>query len=465
MSPSGKQQRITLSHGQHRGHGVVWVDFAYNKDIVDQLKAFGGRWSQSNKRWYFLKADFNLHRFFAQLKGLSWVDYSALKEGNSFRDEIGPGTIHNDKVSNAQAKQTLEVTCNEKEKLLYIKLPYSLKEAFKKLEGAWWHKGRKQWSATDTEENRSHLTEILLQEQIEPEFKTVSSIKKSKIKRPDLKKAVAPDAKFMRQMLLENKAESTIRQYTWYVKWFLTVNHEKEIDKNAGELVKAFLQNQVLASGYGRTSQNQALSALQNYYRIVYHIDLHTETIPRPKHKQPLPKVLSEDEFVKMYSQCTNEKHQIILKLMYGCGLRRNEVCSLKTEDVNMERELIFVKGKGGKYRAINPGKRLIEDIKSYVKNFKPGVYFIEGQTKGKYSGSSIEKIVKRLGEKAGLKRHLHPHMLRHTFATHHMEKGTELRLIQEALGHASSKTTEIYTKVSRKSIKKMRNLLDDMEI
>lgn len=95
----------------------------------------------------------------------------------------------------------------------------------------------------------------------------------------------------------------------------------------------------------------------------------------------------------------------------------------------------------------------------------KPGQYFIEGQNKGKYSGTSIAKIVERLTEKAGIKRNVTPHIFRHTFATHHMEKGTELRLIQEALGHASSKTTEIYTRVSRSNIKKMRNLLDDMEI
>ena len=159
------------------------------------------------------------------------------------------------------------------------------------------------------------------------------------------------------------------------------------------------------------------------------------------------------------------QKHQIILKLMYGCGLRRNEVCTLKTEDVNIDRELIFVKGKAGKYRPINPGKRLIDDVKEYEKKYSPGEYFIEGQGGGTYSGTSIAKIVERLTEKAGLKRKVTPHMFRHTFATHHIEKGTELRLIQEALGHASSKTTEIYTRVSRTSIKKMRNLLDDLEI
>ena len=103
--------------------------------------------------------------------------------------------------------------------------------------------------------------------------------------------------------------------------------------------------------------------------------------------------------------------------------------------------------------------------MKKYVEDYNPGEFFIEGQKGGKYSGTSIEKIVNRATKKAGLKRKVTPHMFRHTFATHHMEKGTELRLIQEALGHASSKTTEIYTRVSRINIKKMPNLLDDLDI
>ena len=124
MNPSQKQQHITLSHGQHRGSGVVWVDFAYNKAIAKQVKLTGGRWSQGNRRWYLPEEEFNLHHFFVQLKGFAWVDYSALKEGKSFHAEIEPGTIPNIKVSNKKAKKTLEVICNEKEKLLYIKLPY-----------------------------------------------------------------------------------------------------------------------------------------------------------------------------------------------------------------------------------------------------------------------------------------------------------------------------------------------------
>lgn len=229
--------------------------------------------------------------------------------------------------------------------------------------------------------------------------------------------------------------------------------------------MQEFLYKQVIGCGYGKTAQNIAHSALQNYYRIIHNIDLHTKNIPRAKQKRPLPKVLSAEEFKKICRNCNNQKHKIILKLMYGCGLRREEVCELKTEDVDIPREILFIKGKGSKIRVLNPGKRLLEDMKEYIESYKPGEYFIEGQRGEKYSGTSIEKIVKRSAEKAGIKRNVTPHMFRHTFATHHVERGTELRLIQEALGHSSSRTTEIYTHVSRTNIKKMPNLLDDLDL
>ena len=137
--------------------------------------------------------------------------------------------------------------------------------------------------------------------------------------------------------------------------------------------------------------------------------------ITRPKQKRPLPKVLSVQEFAQIYKQCHNPKHRIIFKLIVGCGLRRDEVCGLKTADVDFEREIIFVKGKGSKYRPLNPGRRLQEDLKKHVEDYNPGEFFIEGQKGGKYSGTSIEKIVKRAAEKARLKRKVTPHMFRHT--------------------------------------------------
>ena len=150
--------------------------------------------------------------------------------------------------------------------------------------------------------------------------------------------------------------------------------------------------------------------------------------------------------------------------LLYGCGLRRNEVCQLRIDDVDFERGLIYVLGKGNKYRVVNPGKHLQKELKQYLKSYLPKYYLIEGLNGHPYTGSSIAKIVGTNAIEAGIKKRVSPHMLRHSFATHQMEKGTELRLIQEALGHASSRTTEIYTYVSRASIQKMGNLLDEIE-
>ena len=113
----------------------------------------------------------------------------------------------------------------------------------------------------------------------------------------------------------------------------------------------------------------------------------------------------------------------------------------------------------------VNPGRLLLSELKQYLKSYLPKYYLIEGQNGKTYTGSSIAKIVSSNAEEAGIKRRVTPHMLRHSFATHQMEKGTELRLIQEALGHASSKTTEVYTYVSRTCIQNMGNLLDDLEI
>jgi len=471
-----RNPQIKLAFDTHRDRPVVSLSFEKDYSLISKVKSIKGvSWSQSRKfcaeaslREYLPQESFKLETVVETLKELAQVDYSAITKDKTGFQKDEPKN-REDSNSNSTIKKNvprhIDVLCNEKEKTFYLTLPFALKEQFKKLEGAWWHPKLKQWSALDTPENREQLDEILLNADLRPVYNIDTSSPKKKIDTPKLTNPVLPDEKLFRHFTIENKAQNTIKQYTWYITWFLTHYRDKEITKDPGELVKEFLYKQVLGRGYSKTAQNAALSALQNYYRIIFNIDLHTEGIPRPKQKRALPKVLAVEEFEDIYRHCHNFKHKIILKLMYGCGLRRQEVCELKTADVDFKREIIFVKGKGGKYRPLNPGKRLLTDLKKYNEEFRPGEFFIEGQSGGIYSGSSIEKIVKRAAEKAGIKRKVTPHMFRHTFATHHMERGTELRLIQEALGHASSKTTEIYTRVSRTNIKKMPNLLDDLEI
>ncbi len=458
---------IILAFEEHRNREVVSLRFEKDYELIGRVKSIPGAvWSQSKKCWYILKEAFDLHTVFEVLNPVAYLDYFAIKDiVKNTANRNSRDNKDTTKVQDTESDRIIKVFCNEKESTIYLTLPFALKEQFKKLEGAWWHGKKKQWSALDTPENRAHLKDIFATAGLNSVYHVESRPIGRKVKKPTLIDPVKPDEKFFRHLKMENKAPSTIKQYTWYIEWFLTHYRDKDLTNAPGELVKEFLYKQVLGHDYDKSAQNAAHSALQNYYRIVMNIDLHTEGIPRSKQKRPLPKVLSVEEFEAIYRQCHNLKHKIILKLMYGCGLRRQEVCDLKTEDVDFNREIFFVKGKGSKYRALNPGKKLLNDVRRYKEEYKPGEFFIEGQKGGSYSGSSIEKIVKRAAEKAGITRNVTPHMFRHTFATHHMERGTELRLIQEALGHASSKTTEIYTRVSRTNIKKMPNLLDDLEI
>ncbi len=422
----------------------------------------GARWSATKKCWYISETEGYQQIIKDAIGGICKLEFNIVPKTpgvDEIKDYRDGGSIK------GEEENILDVKCDEKQKTFYIHLPYRFKDDFKKLEGAWWHPGAKVWSALNTGDNRAHLIEILKATSYKVSFAPTKERERKPNKRPKLINPLQPEKEFLRHMQIEKKSQNTIRQYTWYVVWFLTINRNNDIKTTPGELVMKFLHDEIVERNYGPSAQNQALSAIKYYYRNVHHVDLDAENIPRPKWKRPLPKVISEEEFIAMYRQCNNVKHQIILKLLYGCGLRRAEVCDLKVNDVDFKRELIFVKGKGDKYRVLNPGRRLLDDLKKYNKSFLPKDYLIEGQRGGKYSATSIEKIVKRTAEKAGLKQNIYPHMLRHTFATHHMEKGTELRLIQEALGHSSSKTTEIYTHVSRKNIKKMRNLLDDINI
>jgi integrase/recombinase XerD len=462
-----KKPNIILANDHHRNQAVISMTFEKDQTLISRVKTLpGASWSQSKKYWYIPAEQFNLSNVFETLQPVAYVDYSAIKDIVKNTDGRCDENNHADKSpQDSKSGKSIEILCNEKESTFYLSLPYALKEPFKKLEGAWWHGKKKQWSALDTPENRDQLTEILSANDLYPIYQIESTPLVRKAKKPKLIDPVKSGEKLLRHFRIENKAQNTIKQYTWYIEWFLTHYRDKDLTNNPGELVKEFLYKQVLGHDYSKTAQNAAHSALQNYYRIIHNIDLHTEQIPRPKQKRPLPKVLSVEEFQAIYRQLDFPKHKIIAKLMFGCGLRRQEVCDLKTEDVDFNREIIFVKGKGSKYRPLNPGKSLLKDMKAYYEKACPGEYFIEGKNGNKYSGSSIEKLVKKAGEKAGIKRNVTPHMFRHGFATSHMERGTELRLIQEALGHASSKTTEIYTRVSRRNIKQMPNLLDDIEL
>lgn len=184
--------------------------------------------------------------------------------------------------------------------------------------------------------------------------------------------------------------------------------------------------------------------------------------VERPFKKEKLPEVISKESVLRMIDTCTNFKHKCIIKLLYSAGLRRGELLNMKISDIDSERMVIRVNGgKGQKDRFTLLSATVLEDLKKYYTAYKPKEYLFEGAGGGRYSASSVLKVIKRAAEKARVGKRVYPHILRHSFATHLLENGTDLRYIQVLMGHNTSKTTEIYTHVATTDFARIQKLLD----
>ena len=233
---------------------------------------------------------------------------------------------------------------------------------------------------------------------------------------------------------------------------------------DADDLVR-MVNEYILPRGLSYSFQNQLISSVKKFYKEICRevIDPGEFTRPRARHK--LPNVLSKEEVKKILSALINEKHRVMLSLIYGCGLRRSEVIMLESQDIDRDRLLLSIRqSKGFKDRVVPVSVKLVEMVDLYISRYRPVVYLFEGQYQGsRYSAASIEKVFRMAAEKAGIKKSITLHGLRHSYATHLLEAGTDLRYIQELLGHKSSRTTEIYTHVTEKSIQKIRTPFDDL--
>jgi integrase/recombinase XerD len=257
----------------------------------------------------------------------------------------------------------------------------------------------------------------------------------------------------------------TIETYTgMMVKFLRFVSPKEASDCTADDLIR-IVSDYILPNGLSHSFQNQMISSIKKFYSEIYRsvMDPGTLTRPRPQHK--LPGVLSKEEVKRMLNTPVNEKHRLMLSIIYACGLRRNELLELKPGDVEKGRHLLRIRqSKGYKDRIVPISDRTIEMIETYKLHYKPENYLFEGQNKGeRYSATSLEKVLKMACKKAGLGKEVTLHWLRHSYATHLLEAGTDLRYIQELLGHKSSRTTEIYAHVSTKGIQQIRSPFDDM--
>lgn len=256
-----------------------------------------------------------------------------------------------------------------------------------------------------------------------------------------------------------------MKGYLYYNRDFLNF-----INKKPSEITDSDIKDYLLYLAEEKQSAtstlNQAINALKFYYGTMLKKKFLYD-IKRPRKDKKLPVVLSAEEVAKILNSADNLKHKAILMLVYSAGLRVGEVVKLKPEDIDSKRMLIHIKGaKGRKDRYTLLSEKTLEVLREYWRQYKPDIWLFEGARAGRYlSTRTVEKILEHACEKANIRKDVSVHTLRHSFATHLLEGGTDLRYIQELLGHTSSKTTEIYTHVSTKSLGKIKSPLDSLEL
>jgi len=185
----------------------------------------------------------------------------------------------------------------------------------------------------------------------------------------------------------------------------------------------------------------------------------------RPKEPKKLPGVLSMEEVSRLFQATENLKHRCILKTIYSGGLRLGELCNLRIQDIHSDRKQIFVhSGKGKKDRYTTLSNSLLVELREYFREYRPSYWLFEGQSGGQYSRRSVQAILRKAVDKSKINAHATVHTLRHSYATHLLESGTSLRHIQDLLGHASSKTTEIYTHLSNEERQQIISPLDRLD-
>jgi integrase/recombinase XerD len=270
---------------------------------------------------------------------------------------------------------------------------------------------------------------------------------------------------FRKWMEHKRYSKSTIDTYTETVRIFLGFMLPKSVNEIVAEDMVCFVNDYIIKRKLSYAYQNQFVNAAKLFFREVIKSRMDVEKFERPRREHRLPNVLSKEEVGLIIKAHTNVKHRTMLSLIYACGLRRSELLNLKPLHVDSKRKLlIIVNAKGKKDRIVPITDKIIEMLRDYYKIYRPRVWLFEGQNIGEqYSEQSLQSVLKQSLEKCKIKKPVTLHWLRHSYATHLLEGGTDLRYIQELLGHKSSRTTEIYTHVSTKSIQKIKSPFDDL--
>ncbi len=315
------------------------------------------------------------------------------------------------------------------------------------IDGCKWSNSLGYWHLPDTKVNRIRFKiETAEQQQL-------NTIKEEKIEW------------FKRWLKSKRYSDNTLKTYAESLKIFLFYFEEKPIENINNQDIINFNNDYILKKQFSSSYQNQIVNAIKLFYRTIENKVINIDLIHRPKREKLLPNVLSKEEVKLILTAHSNLKHKTMLSLIYSCGLRRSELLQLKFSDIDAIRNIVNIKqSKGKKDRTVSLSPKMLVLLREYYLLYKPKEWLFQGQNKNEpYEARSLSNVLQQALIKTGIKKPVTLQWLRHSYATHLLEGGTDLQYIQELLGHNSSKTTKIYTNVSTKNIQQIKSPFDDL--
>lgn len=346
-----------------------------------------------------------------------------------------------------------EIGTHHGKNIIWVKFPYKKEsiELLKKYSKPKWSQSQKSWYVADSKSYRK-LWGL-----------DISVVGKETITK------IAPEnyqqfQKFINQLKLKAYSENTIRTYSVEFAQLLYVLKSHPVESMTEERLKSYFLYCIEKLNISENHLHSRINAIKFYFEQVLHRQKMFIDIPRPKKPLLLPKALNTAEISKIIAATENSKHQLILKMCYGMGLRVSEIVNIKIEDIDSKAmRVLIARTKGKKDRYVNLPESIIEELRQYYKCYQPKIYLFEGQFGGKYSVRSAQSVFKIAMNKAGIRKTVGIHSLRHSYATHLLELGTDISLIQKLLGHNDIKTTLIYTNVTDKHTRNVKSPLDSL--
>lgn len=401
-------KKILIKEEKDRGSHYLSLEVPFDPALIERIKAFPGRrWSAAEKRWHIPWRSDYLEYLRSHFNGMAEVTVSGGTEGG-MQEKNGTTTP----------------------------VPSLIKE------GIWGHaaKTRPAWYNPRHADKKSPAmpahTMRFGRQALPPEY--------------------------LEQLRLRRYSRSTIKAYLTHFNLFLAYIGHRPPQEITQEEIKGYLLYLVNEKDASGTYQNQAINAIKFYYEKVLNRPRAVYQLPRAKGGRKLPSVLSPEEVVRLIGSITNPKHRTMIALIYSAGLRLSELLNLTPSDIDSKRNMILVRsGKGRKDRMTLLSETALAMLRDYYRAYQPKKWLFEGSDGGKYHARSVQNVFHKAKERAGIAKPATVHTLRHSFATHLLEQGTDLRYIQTLLGHSSSKTTEIYTHVSNQAIGKIKSPLD----